>query len=140
MARCLINIALGSAIMSKSATARSGNMKFGLLLAMLIASASNAFAQRDVTSGIYWGRLCSEPPGTIAESTCIGYLIDIIRTHNTVFHDVRMKPFYCVPPRLPGTQIKAVIVKYLSDNPQLRREDFAEIVTVALARSFPCAH
>lgn len=113
-------------------------MKIALFIAMLMLMPSSAFAQRDLTSGNYWAQMCLEPPGTPGASTCIGYLRDTVRTHAAFIRDGTMKPYYCIPSQVPDMQIKTAVVTFLAENPQYRNEDFAEIVTVALARNFPC--
>lgn len=114
-------------------------MKRALLIATIVSSTLAAAAQRDAASADYWTQACLAPAGTQAESTCLGYLLDAVRTHAAVVQGGKVKPYYCIPAQVTDVQIKATVVKYLADNPQYRDADFGEVVTVALARQFPCA-
>lgn len=110
-----------------------------MIAIMLASSVTAATAQRDATSADYWAQACFAPAGTPAESTCLSYLLDTVRTHTAVVQGGRVKPYFCIPEQATDLQIKAAVVQYLTDNPQYRQFDFSEVVTVALARQFPCA-
>lgn len=113
-------------------------MKIAVLLITMISMAPAALAQREMTSGNYWVLMCQEPPGSLGESMCMSYLRDSVRAHAAFMRGGKRRPYFCIPPQTPEMQIKAAVVTFLAENPQYRNEDFSEIVTVALSRSFPC--
>lgn len=114
-------------------------MRRALSTAAIVLCALAAVAQRDPAFADYWAQACLAPAGTPAETTCLGYLLDAVRTHAAVVQGGKVTPYYCIPTQVTDVQIKAAVVKYLADNPQYRDADFGEVVTVALARQFPCA-
>jgi len=71
-------------------------------------------------------------------SECHGYIMGVSDTHSTFVEWKYIEPFWCSPDGVTTGQEKAVVVKYLKENPQKLHLTASSLVMTALNATFPC--
>jgi hypothetical protein len=96
---------------------------FGLVLCFTNARA-------DFSSGDQLFQRCTSQDGQ-QTLLCLGYVAGVADT-------LALDKHICIPTTVTVDQVEAVVVKYLSDNPQSRQYGASSEAEIALVASFPC--
>ena len=105
------------------------------LATMLLAwtTAFGAHAE-DMHSGNFWLARCSEQVTT----ACLSFLHGAQEMHERMASDDYKRRLFCPPDGITLGQSRLIVVKYLRENPNLLHLPFVSLVTLGLAKSFPC--
>lgn len=83
---------------------------------------------------------CSDKTGRFSSGVCNGYIAGLHETYLSLREiGVYMADFYCLPSGVTHGQSRAVVEKFLEDNPQSTHEAASILVFTALGQAFPCA-
>ncbi len=70
-----------------------------------------------------------------AKGECDAYLSGVA---DTITLQGRARAEACIPTAVTGTQLREVVTKYISSNPQSRQQKAADLTVKAFAAAFPC--
>ena len=105
----------------------------GLTMALSILEPRLALGQ-DFVSGMHWMKECSGT-STLGIHTCDAIMLGI-----SGFHNLEEVPaLYCAPKGVKFPQAKAVVLKYLKDNPARLHLPFVRLAVDALKAAWPCS-
>ncbi|QDZ06400.1 hypothetical protein FPZ24_02020 [Sphingomonas panacisoli] len=82
-------------------------------------------------------KLCTAPPGDSDVGLCLG-LVGGASDMLAAIQGIAGGSSVCTSSNVTLGQEKDVVVKYLSDHPEVRDRSAASIVLVALSQAFPC--
>jgi Ssp1 endopeptidase immunity protein Rap1a len=94
----------------------------------------------DVDSGSFWLETCTgKQTPTFTEGMCLGYIhgLQAFQRLLKTSSSGTLK-FFCLPEGATLGKSRAVIVKFLVDNPSLRHLPFEVLAVTALADAYPC--
>lgn len=104
-----------------------------LIAIAAICSHLNEATAEDPRSGLYWLKECAGV-STLEVFNCNAIIIGIVG-----FHGLEEVPqIYCPPAGVKLEQGKAVILKYLKDNPARLHESFVRLAVDAFKAAWPC--
>jgi hypothetical protein len=92
----------------------------------------SASAEENLDSGNSYLEACTADKGSFNMGTCLGFIHGILQSQQ------RDERYFCAPNGITIGQARAIIIKYLNDNPDRRHYQFAALANMALARVFPC--
>jgi alanine-alpha-ketoisovalerate/valine-pyruvate aminotransferase len=73
---------------------------------------------------------CNEPKGSYLEAICFGYVSGVI--------DSNSNSYVCPAPSITVQQAADIVKKYINENPAQLHKPADFIVTLAIAKDFPC--
>jgi hypothetical protein len=88
------------------------------------------FVKAEFYSGNEIKSRCNEPKGSYLEAICFGYVSGVIDTNSGVF--------VCPPSSVTLQQAVDIVKKYINENPAQLHKSADTIVTMAIAKDFPC--
>lgn len=111
-------------------------MRVSLIVITLLGTVTSAYAQQVPTfidgNKLYFN--CTEPrlPTT-------AYSLGVADTYQLLeFNGEKPSLRFCIPNEVQASQIVDVVCAYLKENPATRHQAGARLVTVALAKAWPC--
>ena len=103
-----------------------------VLVGVIVFASGVAQAQR--VSRVDGSRLLSMCMSS-AKAECDAYLSGV---SDTITLQGRAHAEACIPTAVTGTQLREVVTKYISSNPQSRQQKAADLTMKAFAAAFPC--
>jgi len=88
------------------------------------------FVNAEFYSGNEIKSRCNESKGSFLEGLCYGYITGVIDSHSSVF--------VCPPATVTAQQAVDMVRKYITENPAQLHKSADTIVTMAIAKDFPC--
>ena len=107
-----------------------------ILATGLMLIGAPAAAKHPDDSADYLCKTCAD--NTQDEIFCLGYIRGIINAMDGEAESGVVAPLYCIPPSTSLNDIKFIWSKYCGNQPKDRQARASSVLTVALARAFPC--
>ena len=73
---------------------------------------------------------CELDDASFEDGVCYGYVFGVF--------DSNPGDLICAPNGVTGRQLVDIVRKFFKENPEIRHDEAAVLVTVALAEAFPC--
>jgi len=73
---------------------------------------------------------CENSSNPVSTSFCIGYVAGVV--------DAQTNIMVCPPTNSTVGQMEAIVKKYISENPSQLHKSADTVVTIAIAKDFPC--
>lgn len=73
--------------------------------------------------------------GDLDQITCISYIVGVADAQSGLLEGGKLQPVVLPPGVNPG-QLKAVVVKYMKEHPEMLHYEAAQLIYIAMKRSF----
>lgn len=105
---------------------------------MLGVSSVDAGGSKDGNDLLSEFKKCDMDGTSLYCGSYTGYIIGISDTYEFIQDWKGFDPTICTPGAVTVGQLKAIVRKYLDNNPELLHLDAAGLVLTALRKAFPC--